>query len=485
MRSISIIMIFIFSIPSLALPEFDQLSAIRRSIKQETSNIIHNIDPKASIYVKLTPVTTEISLPGTPFNLEDLTLKNPEGAIILKEVNIKVFTRQDDIPKDFTNYIEQYVFDAYGVKPTIEISKFDNALNWSRLVIFDVLTKPESFITAFLTLIIVIFSLVFVLFYRTSKTEFNRTLIKGIDKISESLESSPDTPYLDKDENNKRATITSDEMDFDKDLIANLPNEGLLNLIADCYWSEKDSYAAYVWKFIGIEKRKYILEQSTWLKEYLKYLAEVAPEPGGYHQDPYYLSPLPLWHLNNDELVKEVKKNKDLFYQLPQCRTDNMLISAMEKIGLLKSKSISSSVHLADFKNKKASQPRKLKISIKLNIQSIDEERKLLDGGLSFEIMESIPSLGWLSTLSNEKIEAILKNFSAAELASAWIGPEEVLDKLKTCIAEKKFKLLNSYLEKITPNRSSRVFFLLHKSSIEELKNMHHESFSNDAKKVA
>jgi hypothetical protein len=69
----------------------------------------------------------------------------------------------------------------------------------------------------------------------------------------------------------------------------------------------------------------------------------------------------------------------------------------------------------------------------------------------------------WLAQKDPETIRSTLEKYDARSLASAWIGPVEILSKLEQSLPEKKAKLLQTYRSKITPSRESAAYQALAK----------------------
>jgi hypothetical protein len=74
---------------------------------------------------------------------------------------------------------------------------------------------------------------------------------------------------------------------------------------------------------------------------------------------------------------------------------------------------------------------------------------------------QHIRSLVWLAQKNKQHIQKILSKYDARELASAWVGPDELLKTLEGSLPEKKLKLLQTYKEKVNPSRQSEIYQLL------------------------
>jgi hypothetical protein len=92
-------------------------------------------------------------------------------------------------------------------------------------------------------------------------------------------------------------------------------------------------------------------------------------------------------------------------------------------------------------------------------VTEADEETLFHNPDLIPEPMQSsVASLVWLARKDSPEIKKALEKYDARSLASAWVGPSEVLAKLEQNLPEKKAKLLQTYRERTTPSRQSPVF---------------------------
>jgi hypothetical protein len=71
--------------------------------------------------------------------------------------------------------------------------------------------------------------------------------------------------------------------------------------------------------------------------------------------------------------------------------------------------------------------------------------------------------------LPEPAIVEILKHFSAKDLASAWIGPQEVLNRLAACVPQRKLELMRTYSSSVAASRASSAFVRLHQLSVKGL----------------
>jgi hypothetical protein len=99
---------------------------------------------------------------------------------------------------------------------------------------------------------------------------------------------------------------------------------------------------------------------------------------------------------------------------------------------------------------------------------SVEDEVSLLKNPqvVPIALRGQIKSLVWLSLLPEEEIRAKLEQVDAKSLASAWVGPEEMLDRLESFLPERKKELLRNYRQRITAQRDSDSFVWLWEESL-------------------
>ena len=96
--------------------------------------------------------------------------------------------------------------------------------------------------------------------------------------------------------------------------------------------------------------------------------------------------------------------------------------------------------------------------------------------------MEKVPSLGWLQRIPEESAKKILARFSANDIANAWLGPDDVLNFIESLIPSEKMELINSYKEKIIPNRGGAMEWI-HGMCMDELRMQ--EAMKENENKIA
>jgi hypothetical protein len=258
------------------------------------------------------------------------------------------------------------------------------------------------------------------------------------------------------------------------DSLAALPDDGLLALLADCYWTGEDAYGSYLWRRIPADRKLKLLNGLPALAAYGAFVSNVPERNLGFDQDPSYLRPMPIDHLDMKEVTTLVRENPHVITLLSPLRAAALQLSPTERMKL--HEAAVSGERLEGLRVMppipgKSSPARVLKQPLRLHIRSETDELEILSfENPTLEMIEQVPSLGWLLKLPEDRIEALLRSFSARDLATAWIGPEHVLETLGRCLGEKKQTLLKSHLERVIPSRSSEAFLALHQAVVEEIR---------------
>ncbi len=247
-------------------------------------------------------------------------------------------------------------------------------------------------------------------------------------------------------------------------------SEQLAAMISDCYWCERDDYAAYLWRYSSAKDQKALIGKIDYMAEYGAYLAGIEPMDLGLESDPAYgaATPISIYHLNNEEITMLARRYPALVDRLSKMRHEHLKLSLIDRLEIQESAGKKKATVLPDFAELPSSPRRVLKNRIQLFVANADEERRLIQTkNLPPEIQAEVPTLGWLAKLPDAAIAEILAPFSPRELATAWIGPEEVLAHLERALPDRKREMMRSYRQKMAPSRTSPTFKALHAKSIE------------------
>lgn len=446
---------------------------VETEITQELEKISRVVDPTSVVFVELVSKLDSMPLPATPYELSG-------GAIDYKDiesVKVTVISKMETFPSAVTELMKNRL-KRYTTKVDIKINskllaENDRAMASEEPAPTADSTEVQSPLWKFiesnaLALIAMLLGLVGLGAFGV----LIRNLSKPVQGIKGAIEAgvSQMTTAMSKSETSKSEADTTidfgkaEDTEFSLRMISDLPKAGALELLKDCYWSQSDNYAAYIWRRLKKSDVKEMLDADKDLVAYGRFLASLPETDLGFHKDSYYLNPLPLSKVSNDDLRKAIGKNLEMVSHLSPIRMRNLKLSAIEKVKIVDSKEMDSKKLLDLLATTKPSEPRRLPSSFKIEVQTVDDERDLMaQASLSFQIKEQAVSWIWSKDVEDKKLEEIFKNYSAQDLALAWVGPDEVLERLKKLVPEKKFGLMQSYMEKARPNRHSPVFKEIHR----------------------
>ncbi len=472
----NLFLILVLSLTSLpALSAQQELSDIKEKLKKEITEVVKEFDPSAYVLLEVQAKKVEQSLPTTPLLLPDLVVRNRFNQIVLDQVRVQVYSQAEKLPDSVEEMIQLIVAD-HNVEAKIEMKippqKFTLPITGDQVV--ENVFSPENIDNLLLYGMFIVASLAFVIFvllFKSSAQKLNHSLLKSVGEIKAAMEESSPITNFQEEKELQRGPISEAEMQQEDKLIEGLSLESAIALLSDCYWAEEDIYAAYLWKRFSVEKRQGILKSKPDLKVYCNSISEMNPRNLNFHQDPYYIDPLKLDHINNEDLTRLVKKNPELFNFLPSLRTENLNLEVKEKLNFIaKDKEINVQNIEMQLQNISPSKPRVIAKQARIKISTTEEEEQALAlENINLQIKENIVILGWALELNDEELDQILNKFTAPDLASAWVSTDSVLEKLKNVLPEKKQSLVASYLERQKPSRTSPAFKRLHREIMNAL----------------
>ena len=433
--------------------------------EQKITQLVRTVDSQAQVFVRLDEKRASEDVTETPYlyEAEGLYFRiNPE----FSKVNVLILTRLKELPTEtkqllrkITKELEAPLVLSLEALPQAPASELTLATPTPVEVkgldqLFSLMSQVGSWLWAALGM--------FSFFAFLGALIF----IKGKNETSEEQKEKPEF--------------------LNQDWLAGYSEESLAAVLSDCYWCEKDAYAAYVWHRIPIEVRKGVVGSTTFLKSYVEKLLNQTVENHHYLEHPYYLNPLSINHSDNRTLTEMVRKHPVLIHKLPPMRVMSLKLTATERVRI--ELEAMKKTALPDFKTVPAGKERELDYVRVIELDSVAEEEEVIKlTGLSLELKARIPSLQWLCDVSEEKRVQILATFSAKELASAWIGPAATLDVLSKALPESKKQDLMSALKQShqRPGRQSPVFRRMHQEAIQALRASETASAPNWAKKAA
>lgn len=416
-------------------------------IKNKITPLFKSYDNSASVYVDIEFTGQKGQLPLTPFLFENIDLSE-SGRVKLTSLEVTIVSGYDEFPQGIMNVTNKILSD-YGVQPKFNFVKISK----------NVVT--ESSFNIGYALVAFAFIMMAAMIYIVNRQRIsnmaalNSKLADSIASVGENFSGGQKQESNNGVQEIKVDTSSSnhwEEMDI----------ESINELLMDCYWSQKDQYANYIWSKVSMATKKELLTKSSYLVDYISFLEDVTPENLGKELESYYMKPLNLAHLSNEEVKGLVFKFTGFFNSLSSIRKESIDVSASERLDLM---SQEKAAHF-EIPSEKSS-ARKLVKKVLIFPKSVEEEMELFDSDkLNEDQKKSIVSLHWLSELSKDDVANILSSFTAKQIASVWIGPEAVLTKIEKCIPPKKLKLVKSYIESVSQNRESEVFKEIYEESL-------------------
>jgi hypothetical protein len=238
--------------------------------------------------------------------------------------------------------------------------------------------------------------------------------------------------------------------------VEGLPAHALEDLFADCYWCRRDRYAAWLWSVMSPDQRLALFQSPKVESDYLKFIQSLRKDRGDDHLDPVYLTPLGLHHVSQDDLARWVRSHPGAWHSLSPMRQLTIPLSLQERLSCIVEPVVAKLPALPDRQSPK----RPLEVIKRLGDLTPEDEATLLHnpGFVPEAMRSSLKSLAWLALKPFEVRQKALNDWSAEDLASAWIGTPEVLARLAEALPEKKRAVLDSYLGTVAPSRENEVY---------------------------
>lgn len=459
--------------------------------------IVRELDPKALVYVTVRTKSIEAELPATPFIYRDYILEGPEGEMLVDRIDVRIFSDVKEFPPALKKVIRELsgIFapmTRVTVKPLPEeFGKFAETLKQERNVanqdsavtaeapqrgtpsrgaffaqwLASAVTALERVgwhIPALLALLSgIAFALLLLRAIRHGTTMIHQSLDTGFERFARSLERAAVQASEHASSSAAFATTNAPET-WD-----GLSEEAWLALLTDCYWTEEDRYAAFLWKRMPFAHRKRALAEFPFLEAYVGYLGLVSENDLGLDTDPYYLNPLAIGALDNEAVAALTRECPALLARLSPLRVAALPLSPDERLALLRAaeENPGATPNLRAFP---PSLPRRLPRAVPMSdVAPQDEDRFLGERAASVETVAAIPSLGWLLHLPESQARALLAEHSADQLATAWVGPHAVLTKLEDLLPQTRARQLAERLRTVRPSRKSPTFRRLHQQIVD------------------
>jgi hypothetical protein len=477
---------------------------LEAKISHKVQSIIQPVDPDAIVIAKVEVIKINTELAGTQMTavgiLSTADVQSVEEGDI-QSITVSIISSLDPFPEDIKKLIET-TLRSFSKKARVKITKMTDSVakaiidgnkskselleksktGWQKTSeLADQLSKmakelptvadgfKKSFLFILLQLIFV-YSLIqgTILFFQ------KRTQGKSIGMLREALSalninSSSKASDEERDptatvaripaaENQGAGSNSSASVTTKDNPIEQMYIPLIRDLISDCYWCHKDNYAAWVWSQLSPPKRMELLESWEALIYYVKFFTRLEPKADNYHLDPVYLKPHEYFMKSNEDLLAIVRANAYLWNEISMLRQKSFTIPLRERIDFMKV--------AGKFKPEKPYEwefsPSKFRVlhdQLEVGELSIEDEAMIIqDPNMVPDVYrDNLHSLIWTAMLPQEDRDKILQKLPAQILAEVWVGPADVLQRLSEVLPPKKLELLESYLTKITPQRTHPV----------------------------
>jgi len=511
LRLIPLLLLLI--IPGMAMGQGAELFQMKILLEDKIFNIMRGFDPDAVVNAKIeVEKAANVKLPQTLITVKSIDLQDGQGRLKIKMVAVQIFTSApiSQETKLLITSVASHLFQGatvsyvkplggYKLKPhqiidltdrsadakKVEAPKVDapteDQNSWIEDLSEAVGDWTESHKVALLASsvavgLVVVFLVVNYLLIMMTLRRQTKVLEEGLKKMASAFEASAGAQEpagmsaqiasQNAPGSNEKAASSRDLSSIEK-AMAELPEDGALALLYDCYWCELDGYARFIWSRLQVARRQKFLGLDVLLRDYVDYFSGADEVDLGVDGDVYYLAPLPINKVPNSALMELAAKYPAILRKLPSLRIERFAYEASERLDL-EARASKEPDNQPDFSALQGqSQPRVLKKKIKLRIKSDADEEKIRAQNIQDpDIMKTIPSLLWVERLSDEALSDVLQNFNSNELASAWIGPTTILDRMKSLLPERKRVMLEERVTSMKPSRDSKAYLTLHQQVV-------------------
>jgi hypothetical protein len=478
MKLVFLIFILVLS-ASRVLAGINLKLELEAKLQAKIVSLVTPLDPHAQVIVTVKIKNIAVELPGTGVSVSDSAsaFQTTEfSSEDIESIDVVVLSKYEEFPRVSADWIKKSA-ELPGIKSKVSFQKTDvqtaevkEAVSYDQkyldqyAIYFEMVREHQNiFYMICAALLAVLLVSVFLVC---------RVYLAGVARIERAMKLSSEGNFrsapqiIDAQPVRPQLTESRQSQDSDRLFIQSLSNESVAGLLSDCYWCEEDQYAIWLWLNLSPDQRTQVTQIWAYSHTYIKSLGGDAVAKT-YHNHPYYLKPLTLWNVSQDDVGKWLKKNPSVWSMLSPMRQEKMDLPLMEKLGFLNHESSGVLPTLP------AATPvsRTLQNNLAVNEVSESDELQIFKSYQSIpeNVRKQIYSLVWLALLPNKDREEILSTMSAQQIAQAWIGPVEILTRLEPAVGEKKFKLLRDYISQIKPDRKSIAMQYLAQEALKRL----------------
>lgn len=453
---------FVFA-AGLAHADLNQRTNLEDIIRDRVQKAAQLFDPHAQVFVQIHYKEFKGALPGSAFDVNAGIPANPDIDDI-QNVVISIYSTKAPFPAEADQTVTMSLpFPRSLTK--IEYKKWEFEPIKDTALTPDVLSKVTDHILSSFRLILLSLGLLIGLGFAVTAILRSRDtrrqtadLVAASQQLTQTRSQEPAgerAPSEEKSAATKSAVDLANSPIQENSYIANLTISGLIELFGDCYWCQADGYAHFLWRSLPVAQRAQLLEKIPFIKDYVPYFFNIRPENWALHEHPYYLSPQTLWSTSQTDLKNQVASKPNLWTAISPLRQQTLELNLTQKLEAVQNQRPTA----VQFNNVK-SPLREFPKAADFGDLSAEDELSLFENPsrVPENLRANVKTLVWLALKDEDFIRETLASLNARALAQAWIGPQEVLQKLESCLPEKKSALLKEYLEKSPPSRKSSTF---------------------------
>jgi hypothetical protein len=469
------------------------------ALEKRISPMVLRFDPNALIRINVTMKKISAPLPGTAIEVENFSGSSDGRSFSEAEIantTVTIYTTKDPFP----NFLRKEISDALtGMKATVKVSAMSDEAKSSLGAADQTETernmalmkeflenygKQSRSLSIFLSVAIGLTLLIAVgvgtgvafSLQKRGSNEMSRLVenrlvpvLKELGGTTEergggnkptvlqaTLTASPDTFKGSGGSGGGGGGATGNAAD-----VTSLDVGALEAILSDCYWCQFDTYAAWLWSVMSPAQRTAIYGSKKIDKEYLKLVQALPKDRYEDHLDPTYLNPPGLHLVSQDDLARWVEGFLPGFHLLSPMRQATLPISLKTRLACA-AETVDEKTKILPFPEK-VSQKRKIKKVQKFNDPTFEDETTILHNPsmVKEEMRPQLKSLVWLSLRQLDYRKMVLSQYSAEQLAEAWIGSPEILARLIEALPEKKRLMLEGYLKTTSASKKSPTYLRL------------------------
>ena len=475
---------------------------LENQIRDRIIRIVTAAEPTAIVHVKITLKQVSSQLPGIGLEQTIVPVESDGklGASSINNVEIRVLTRED-LPAWLRAEID-LAAKINDVKVTVSYEKIKGTVKAPQSEIAEVFkrfegdflenfVKKDMFETfktiadgftqtfkemkvglwavlgaisigAFLGILVLLF--LGLRFEKSMKSIIEEKLVPALASASQSA---PPPPREKKEKEEQKAQGPGFDMPAGAGAtkeLADLPVEPLINLLSDCYWTESDGYAHYLWTQMTLDQREKTISSGRIDPNYFSYIRQFQPNNLQYQSDARYLMLTGEFNgISQDDLAAWLRKNQKDFHRITPLRWDLLPLSLPERIAFLKMPQLAGTDRPQPLKLAQTSKPRLLPMRLEVKRLQPSDEVYIMENAslIPKESRRSIKTLAWLALASKDYRAKQLEELDARQLAEAWDAPTEILSKLEECLPAKKLEMLKHFTKSTAPDRTSEAYEFL------------------------